>query len=96
MEFLSHPTNLTGTSAGQMRYGRPGACMLLPPSVRGRAAGVCSRATSDVPVEQLSVVEEYNRNMAERMGWSQLDNPYEYRPERGEISFESKVPQRPG
>ena len=30
-------------------------------------------------------VEDYNRRMAERMGWTNLDNPYEYRPERGNI-----------
>lgn len=34
-------------------------------------------------VEQLSTIEEYNKRMAERMGWQQLENPYEYRPERG-------------
>lgn len=34
-------------------------------------------------VEQLSTVEEYNKRMAERMGWHQLENPFEYRPERG-------------
>jgi hypothetical protein len=28
-------------------------------------------------------VDDYNKRMAEKMGWTTLDNPYEYRPERG-------------
>jgi hypothetical protein len=28
-------------------------------------------------------VEDYNKKMAEKMGWTSLDNPFEYRPERG-------------
>ncbi|KAG7671474.1 hypothetical protein Ndes2526B_g09363 [Nannochloris sp. 'desiccata'] len=28
-------------------------------------------------------VEQYNKRMAEKMGWTTLDNPFEYRPERG-------------
>ena len=28
-------------------------------------------------------VEDYNKRMAEKMGWTTLDNPFEYRPERG-------------
>jgi protein-tyrosine phosphatase len=42
-----------------------------------------SMGFSDGFVEQLSTIEEYNKRMAERMGWQQLENPYEYRPERG-------------
>jgi len=28
-------------------------------------------------------VEDYNKLMAEKMGWTNLDNPFEYKPERG-------------
>jgi hypothetical protein len=35
--------------------------------------------------EPLASVDDYNARMAEKMGWTTLDNPYEYRPERGKI-----------
>ena len=46
------------------------------------AMKICAVATAE-PLTDPSV-EEYNRKMAERMGWTNLDNPFEYRPERGE------------
>jgi len=58
-------------------------------SLSSDASGACAptqAATEDGLMSRDSVaadprMEEYNKKMAERMGW--IDNPYEYKPERG-------------
>ena len=66
-----------------------------PTSNAGRRAGALStkqhcalrptRIAAVALAEPLAdpTVEEYNKRMAEKMGWTSLDNPFEYRPERG-------------
>ena len=50
-----------------------------------RRGGALMRASPVAIAEPLAEpsVEDYNKRMAEKMGWTTLDNPFEYRPERG-------------
>lgn len=67
-------SNLGTTHSAQQC--RRGPCRLSKASLRPRASANTNNVMS-------AAVETYNKKMAEKMGWTALDNPYEYHPERG-------------